>query len=247
MSGTGNKMRIARYLAAAGLGSRRRCERLVAEGGVRINGQATTSPATNVDPESDRVTYRGSPVTIDPRRYIVVNKPRGYTCSARDRHAVKLVTELFPRDAPRLFTVGRLDRDSQGLLICTNDGEFAQRIAHPRHQVPKIYQVLVEGRVTERKLVRLTNGIADRGDVLKAVDAGLLRQTDRGTWLRIVVTEGKKREIRRMCASCGWSVRTLIRTAVGPVELGTLAEGNWRELSAGERRALLKTALQPGR
>jgi 23S rRNA pseudouridine2605 synthase len=210
-------MRIARYLASCGLGARRTCERLVTAG---------------------RVAVDGKPVSPESKRYLLLNKPAGFTCSASDAHARHLVHELLP-PSPRLFTVGRLDRDSEGLLICTNDGEFANRVAHPRHEVVKTYEVTVSGNVSAEALRRLEQGIPDSGEILQAKLAELLQRTPGASVVRVKLTEGRKREIRRMCAAVGWRVKRLLRVSIGPIEDRTLPSGAWRDLTSIERDALI--------
>ncbi|MCF7855034.1 MAG: rRNA pseudouridine synthase [Candidatus Pacebacteria bacterium] len=233
-----SSMRIARYLAAAGLASRRKSEDLVTSGRVRINGQKVRDPATNIDTAKDTVTCDGRAVRPQRKHYIVLNKPPGYTCSASDEHAARLITDIFPKHMPRLFTVGRLDRNSEGLIICTNDGTFAQTIAHPRYEITKTYHVLVRGKVTAQALKELTQGIRSDGETLRAKEALRLRKTTAGTLVEIVVAEGKKREIRRMCTHFGWRVLQLVRTRIGPIKLGQLPPGKWRHLSQQERSDL---------
>ena len=186
----------------------------------------------------------GETITEQRKVYLLLNKPVGYTCSAGDDHAERLVTELFPETAARLFTVGRLDRDSEGLLICTNDGDFAQIVAHPRHEIPKRYRVWVAGNVFVAKLRRLEHGIRDRGETLRAMSVRVVNKTAGDTELEFVIAEGRKREIRRMCRNCDWRVKRLRRIQIGPVKLGGLESGAWRSMTADERQALLDFAEQ---
>ncbi len=234
---TDTKIRIARYLAAAGIGSRRTCEQLVRDGKISVNGELINTPAFNVDPEHDRISYLDQLIKPAGLRYILLNKPPGYTCSRYDLHAEHLITELLPTDI-RLFTVGRLDRDSEGLIICTNDGEFAQAVAHPRNEVPKTYLVTVTGNVTNDKLATMLRGIRDQDDILRAQTAGVEHQTERETILKIIITEGKNREIRRLCAHFNWRVNRLRRVAIGTLRDDSLAPGAWRDLNTEECRRL---------
>lgn len=246
--GAGHLVRIAKYLASAGLGSRRRCEELVVAGRVLVNGQPVTELGTKVDPATDAVFCDDLEVVPQRLHYLVLNKPRGYTCSARDAHARKLVGELLPKQLGRLFTVGRLDRDSEGLLICTNDGDFAQRVAHPSYEIPKRYRVWVRGKVHTSQLRGLEHGIMDTGETLTALCARIVKRRPAETELEFVIGEGKKREIRRMCAKFSWRVSRLCRVQIGPLKLGQLTAGQWRPMAAEERRALLDMAasdLQP--
>ncbi|MFW5996801.1 MAG: pseudouridine synthase [Lentisphaeria bacterium] len=241
------KIRIARFLANAGIASRRQSEKLIENGEIIVNGELLHSPALDIDPEHDVVKYKDNVVKPMPAKYYVLYKPVGYTCSNKDEHAEKLVSELFPTSVPRLFTVGRLDKNSEGLILCTNDGDFAEKIAHPRYQIPKCYKVTVFGKVTEEKLKRLCAGIKEGGENLRALDAAIEElESDTGNCnpvvLRITVAEGKKREIRRMCAACGWRVHRLLRDQIGPLKLGSMKPGQIRELNDKEYRKLMNSA-----
>jgi len=233
-------MRIARFLALCGLGSRRACEEIVRDGQVRVNGTVVTSPAINVNTRSDCVTHRGRRLRIPRFHYFVLNKPRGYTCSARDSHADRLILELLPQDKGHLFSVGRLDRESEGLLIVTNDGELAQHLAHPRYGIRKTYRVTVD-RIPEPGTLRaLCAGIRDEGELLKADRAEFPRRTP-GRVIKLTLSQGHKREIRRLCSHFGLGVERLVRVRIGPVGLKGVSTGHWRHLSevelAGLRRA----------
>ena len=230
-------MRLARFLATAGIGSRRSCERLIRDGRVNVNASVIDQPATNVDPEIDAVTCDGKPVR--PRRsvYLALNKPRGFTCSNADEHADRLVSELFPARYGRLFTVGRLDRDSEGLILVTNDGEFAQRINHPKFGVLKRYRAKVAGKPPPDVLERMIQGFEHGGEFLKA-ERVRWAPRENGKTLLLTLREGKKREVRRMCTACGLTVRRLTRESVGPVHLRRLKAGKWRHLTDEELDAL---------
>lgn len=235
-------VRIAKFLAAAGIASRRRCEDLVTAGEISVNGEVISAPGTKVDPATDTVVWQGEVISEQRKRYVLINKPVGYTCSASDSHAKKLVTELFPEAEERLFTVGRLDRESEGLLICTNDGDFAQIISHPSHEIPKRYRVWVQGCVYPGQMRRLEHGIRDKGDILKALNVRQIKRQDFQSELEFVIAEGKNREIRRMCRNCGWRVIRLQRIQIGPVKLGNLDKAMWRSMTLEERERLLELA-----
>jgi len=240
-------MRLARYLAAAGLGSRRDCDLIIDAGRVHLNGEPVTTPAVDVDPDRDEVMVDGRRVRPAAYRYIVLSKPRGYTCSARDSHAEKLVTELLPRNLGRLFTVGRLDRDSEGLLICTNDGGLAQLLAHPRYAVLRKYRVWVTGSMPGALAHEMREGIRDHGELLRAEQVTVARSGNGKTHvLEISLRQGKKREIRRMCTSFNLRVKRLLRTQYAGIGLGRLQPGQWRELNSAEVE-LLRAAAAPVR
>jgi 23S rRNA pseudouridine2605 synthase len=233
-----SEMRIARYLAAAGLGSRRACEDLVRSGAVTVNGERLDSPARNVVPGEDRICVRGRPVMPEKLVHLALNKPPGYTCSSRDSHADHLVHELVPTRLGRLFTVGRLDRDSEGLILLTNDGDFSQAVSHPSCEIEKIYQVDCRGEFTSTARERLLAGVQDEGEFLRPRDVILLEQKGGHCRLEFRLGEGRKREVRRLCRAVGLRVERLIRQSIGPLHLGNLASGAWRELSPAEVAAL---------
>lgn len=235
-------MRIARYLASAGLGSRRSCEELVRVGVVTVNGERLDSPARNVVPGEDRVCVRGRPVSPEALVYLALHKPPGYTCSRRDSHAERLVHELIPARLGRLFTVGRLDRDSEGLLLLTNDGDFAQLVAHPSGEIQKVYRVDCRGGWSPQVRARLLAGVHDDGEFLQPSEVLPLAVAAGRCQLEIRLGEGRKREVRRLCRAVGLRVERLLRQAIGPLALGNLASGAWRELAAAEVAALRAAA-----
>jgi len=237
-------MRLAKYLASAGIASRRRCEELIREGRVLVNGEPVLTPAMNIDSAVDVVTCEGKEVKIEERTYLLLHKPAGYTCSASDPHAKKLVFELIPKRFGRLFTVGRLDRDSEGLLILTNDGDLAQDLTHPSRQVPKQYLVSCEGNFTTAKRRQMLDGVYDGGEFLRP-SAVEQRGHFRGhAELLITLTEGKKREVRRLCRAVDLMVTALRRISFGSVELGNLTLGSWRQLGNVEVEALRQMAAK---
>ncbi|MFA5204642.1 MAG: pseudouridine synthase [Lentisphaeria bacterium] len=233
-----SSQRLAKYLAACGLASRRACEEVIAAGRVTVNGTAVTTPAFNVTSGRDQVAVDGKPVAPQKRVWLALNKPPGYTCSAQDAHAVKLVFELLPADLGRLFTVGRLDRDSEGLLLLTNDGDCALHLAHPRYETTKIYRVWTPRLPTPELLRRLTTGIEDDGQFLQARHARVAGRAGAGAVVELTLTEGRKREIRRMFDALELPVQRLQRIAHGPVRLGSLPIGQWRHLTTVERNTL---------
>jgi len=232
-------MRLARFLAAGGLGSRRSCEELIRAGRVTVNGESVETPALNVDPDSDEIRLDGRAVQLAAFRYLLLHKPPGVTCSMSDEHARELVADLLPVHLGRLFPVGRLDRDSEGALICTNDGAFADRLMHPRHRIEKTYRVHVRGSLSSNLPKRLHHGIQDGPDFLHVQRAVFLAKNPSGGVLELVLNQGRKREIRRLCSAFDLRVVRLVRTAVGPVRLGNLPPGKWRFLTRNELLELL--------
>jgi pseudouridine synthase len=241
------KQRLQKILAQAGYGSRRSAESLIADGRVRVNG-AVSNVGMQADPDVDRVEVDGVAIaSAIAHVYLALNKPAGYTTTVRDPHASKTVIELLPpSSAVNLAPVGRLDRDTEGLLIFTNDGELAHRLAHPRYRVAKEYYALVRATPGARALERLRRGVVIDDRKTAPADAAIATapqghaEPEGHTWLRVVIHEGRKRQVRRMCLAVGHPVRKLVRTRVGPVELGTLAPGRTRPLLEHELDALRK-------
>ena len=228
------QVRLQKFLAEAGLGSRRHCETLIQQGKVFVNRQPVTTLGTKIEPGQDLVTVAGKPVTVERKVYIALNKPAGVLCTSRDTHDRKRVHDLLPAALPRLFTVGRLDYDTEGLLFLTNDGTFCLRLTHPRYKMPKTYAVEVERALTAADRARLLAGVHSEGELLRA------EKVSGTTTLQVVIREGKKRQIRRMLAAVGHPVRRLTRLAIGTIELGNLKQGQWRNLTDEEIRTLMR-------
>jgi 23S rRNA pseudouridine2605 synthase len=227
-------VRLQKYLAEAGIASRRRCEQFIEDGQVSVNGQRVYVLGTKVDPERDSVTVGGKPVAIERKVYIALHKPAGCVCTNSDTHGRTRAVDLLPRSLPRLYTVGRLDKDSEGLLFLTNDGTFSLRLTHPRYKMRKTYFVEVEGELKNAEIVRLLKGVRSDGELLRAEKIFQVRAQVHDTELRLILSEGKKRQIRRMMAVVGHPVKRLVRLAVGPIELGNLATSQWRHLTHEE-------------
>lgn len=233
--------RLQRALARAGLGSRRACEALIRDGRVTVDGRAAKL-GDRVDPATDRVTVDGRRVPLDPRaRYLAFHKPAGVVTTLRDRHASTDLAGFLP-PGTRVFPVGRLDRDTEGLLLLTNDGELANRLMHPRHGVEKEYLAEVEGTPTERRLGRLVRGVELEDGPARALRARAAGRAGGRGAVRLVMGEGRKREVRRLLAAVGLPVRRLIRVRVGPIRLGRMSAGETRELTPEEVRALYRAA-----
>ena len=225
--------RLQKTLARAGLGSRRSAEELIREGRVRV-GRRQARLGDRVDPTADRITVDGVPVPAHPElRYFALNKPPGVTSTMRDPHAARSLAEYLP-DGPRVFPVGRLDRDSEGLVLLTNDGELANRLQHPRYGVEKEYLVEVDGSVSRGAIRLLTNGIELDDGVARAIRAEQVQRGTERTAVAVVMGEGRKREIRRMMEALGHRVRRLVRVRVGPVRMGSLRPGRLRPLTSEE-------------
>src|SRR5258706_4832890 len=228
--------RLQKVLARAGVGSRRTNEMLIAEGRVTVNGEVAVL-GRRVDPEHDRVALDGVPVVVDATVvHWVLNKPAGYVTTAHDTHGRPTVLDLVP-DEPRVFPVGRLDFDTEGLLLLTNDGELAQLLTHPRHGVEKEYFAEVEGKPTPAELRALREGVELDDGPTRPARVKIIQESATGTTaLTIVVKEGRKRMVRRMCAAVGHPVVRLARTRIGTFRDPRLAPGTWRVLATDEVR-----------
>jgi len=226
-------VRLARYLAHAGVASRRSAERLIASGRVTVDRRLSTDPALDVD-HRNRIEVDGVVVTPEPREVHMLNKPAGVVSTASDTHGRRTVTELVPSER-RLYPVGRLDADTTGLILLTNDGDLANRLIHPRYEVPKTYRARVEPPdVTDRALESLREGVELEDGVTAPAD---VRRTGRGV-LELTLREGRKRQVRRMLEAVGHRVVGLERVAFGPLRLEALGEGESRRLSPEEVEAL---------
>jgi 23S rRNA pseudouridine2605 synthase len=234
--------RLQKVLAHAGLGSRRGCEQLILQGRVTINGEVIRQLGTRVDPRAARITVDGEPIRLESMVYYAVNKPKGYVSTSSDPSGRPRVVDLLSEIPERVYTVGRLDEASTGLLILTNDGELANRLAHPRYGVEKVYRALVAGLATPEMLAKLTEGVWLSDGKVRAKRARIVGRQGQATTLELVLAEGKKREIRRMLSKLGHKVMALNRVAVGPISLKGLSVGECRSLSKHEIELLHKVA-----
>lgn len=227
-------MRLNRYLASCGLGSRRSCESLIRDGRVLVNGEICRELATQVE-AGDRVVCDGRALRPLKLRVIALHKPKGYVCSRDDELSRRTIYDLLPAEFGSLHYIGRLDRESEGLLLLTNSGSLTQHLAHPRHKVQKEYLVMIDQALEPRDLARMIEGIETPEGIARAVEVEALAKRQ----LRIVLVEGKKRQIRHMLDTLGASVRRLVRIRVGPIEIGHLEPGRWRHLAKSEIDSLM--------
>lgn len=235
-----NKIRLQKIIADAGIASRRKAEELISSGAVTVNGKRAKL-GDKADPYKDKITVAGREITLrrDARKYyIMLHKPRGFITTMSDEGGRKCVAELVDEIPARLFPVGRLDRESEGMLFMTNDGEFANMISHPSTHFPKTYRVTVRPRMTDDQLTKLTTGIVVEGRMSMPAAVHVVKSEQDRTVLEIVLEEGRNRQIRKMCEAIGLEVARLKRTAIGPVKLGMLQPGKWRELKADEMRSI---------
>jgi 23S rRNA pseudouridine2605 synthase len=234
--------RLNKLLAHSGIASRRQSEALIQAGRVAVDGQVVRELGTQVDPDSQHVTVDGRPVHSERLVYWLVNKPRGYLCTNHDPAHRPLAIDLVPNVPQRVYTVGRLDEASEGLLLLTNDGDMAFRLMHPRFGVEKTYLVQVAGNPAPADLQRLRKGVWLSEGHVRAQRVKRQKSQGESTWLQIVLNEGKNREIRRMLARLGHKVLRLKRVAIGPVRLGSLKPGKTRRLLASEVVTLKRIA-----
>ena len=232
-------VRLQKFLAQAGIASRRASEAIILAGHVEVNGRPVTRLGTRVDPAKDVVTVSGKPIQPLSHRYVAVHKPKGVLCTRKDERGRPLLGNLLPPDWD-LKPVGRLDRDSEGLIFATNDGEFALRMTHPRYNVPKVYTVEVKGNVPQTTLANFTEGVEDAGELLRARKATLVSSSRARSIVRIELTEGKNREVRRLFATQKIKVIRLTRMQIGKIKLGELPPGKWRTLTETEIQTLLR-------
>ena len=233
------KIRLQKLIADCGIASRRKAEQLIAEGKVRVNGRIAAI-GDKVDPANDKITVGSRKLLPQTSRkvYIMLHKPRGYVTTTSDELGRKCVTELLENIPERVYPIGRLDKDSEGLLLFTNDGGFANDMMHPSRHISKTYRVTVRPDITEQQLVQLASGVEIDGRKTAECNVVVLDKQVGRVVLQMTIFEGRNRQIRKMCEAVGLEVARLKRTAVGPVKLGMLKPGSFRELKPDELRAL---------
>ena len=230
--------RLQKILSELGVASRREAERLIAGGFVAVNGK-TAGIGEKADAARDRITLRGAPLGAPPsKRYLMLNKPRGYVTTVQDEKGRKTVLDLVAGCGVRVYPVGRLDLNSEGLLLMTNDGEFANRVMHPSFEKEKEYRVSVTGEVTGA-VHRLSQPMEIDGSPIHPAKVRVISSDSQHTVLSVTIHEGRNRQIRKMCELCNLEVKRLIRVTVDGVQLGALPSGRWRELTAEEVRSLM--------
>jgi 23S rRNA pseudouridine2605 synthase len=231
------KNRLSKVLAAAGVASRRACEELIFQGKVKVNGQVVLLPQTVVDSQSDLITVQDQPIKeVEEKVYYMLNKPSGYICSGERGSHAKIVLDLFQEEGHRLFTIGRLDKDTEGLILVTNDGHFANQVIHPSSNIQKDYIAKVNQEITHEHLIGISNGTLVEGVFVKPMRINKVR---RGT-LKVTIMEGKKREVRLLLEAVGLEVRELTRVRIGGLHLGHLPVGQWRPLTEREKQLIFE-------
>jgi len=232
-------VRLQKFLAEAGVASRRASEEIIQSGRVAVNGQPVRLLGSKVDPVHDQVTLDGKPVRVRRKLYVALHKPAGCVCTRKDEAGRPTVYDLLPREWRNLYSVGRLDYGTEGLLFLTNDGEFALRLTHPRYGVRKRYVAMVDGRIEEPMLKLFTAGVWHQGERLKVERARLVAASQTRSVVELELAEGKNREVRRLFESQGRYVTHLVRTQIGKIKLGELPAGKWRTLTEPEIKTLL--------
>lgn len=239
-----NEVRLQKFMAEQGIASRRKSEDLIRAGKVKVNGHIAVI-GQKINPKKDLVTV-GKQKIVPPKTrnmvYIMLNKPRGYVTTVSDEYDRKTVMDLISDIKERIYPVGRLDKDSEGLLIMTNDGSFTNCLTHPSHGLAKVYRVTVRPAIDDEILYNLRNGIVIDGRKTAPADVTVLTEEENRVVLEFVLHEGRNREIRKMCESQGLEVARLKRTAVGSLKLGVLPQGKYRELTEQEVKKLLQSA-----
>lgn len=236
-SSSSSLVRLHKVLAEAGIGSRRKCEEIIEEGRVEVDGEFVTELGTTVDPAKQKITVDGQRIRVRRKQYFILNKPVGVISTNFDQDGRTRVIDLLPQEE-RLFTIGRLDRQSEGLIIVTNDGELANQLAHPRYGVAKTYHVEVAGAVSVDAIKMVQSGVYIAEGFIKAESCRLKRKLPKSSILEIILREGKNREIRRLLAKIGHKVLRLRRVAIGPLKLGEVPAGAFRELTPTEVKSL---------
>jgi 23S rRNA pseudouridine2605 synthase len=239
--------RLNKHLAHAGVGSRRHCDDLIMAGRVAVDGRVVRELGSRVDPARQHVTVDGQPLRAERPVYWLVNKPRGYLSTNLDPAGRPRVIDLVPNVSQRVYTVGRLDEDSEGLVLLTNDGDLAHKLMHPRFGVAKTYIVQVAGKPSRTDVEQLLKGVWLSDGHVRAQSVKRLRSQGESTWLQVTLTEGKNREVRRMLARLGHKVMRLRRVSIGPVRLERLRLGKARPLTRDELDRLRAAADRPPR
>lgn len=237
-----DKVRLQKFMSECGVASRRKSEELIESGKVRVNG-AVASLGDKINPKKDTVTVSGKKIVKQKEhKYIMLHKPRGFITTMSDEMERKCVAQLISDVPQRVYPVGRLDRDSEGLLLFTNDGEFANALTHPKKHVSKTYRVTVRPGITDEQLSAITEGIIIDDRKTAPAEVRVVTKEENRVVLEIILYEGRNRQIRKMCEQLGLEVARLKRTAIGSVKLGMLKQGDWRELTEDEVRKLMLAA-----
>lgn len=234
-------MRLQKYMAHCGVASRRKCEEMILEKRVKVNGEIITELGYKINPLKDIVMVDGKKIRHKEKKiYIIMNKPKGYVTTVSDEYNRRTVIDLLRDVKERVYPVGRLDYDTSGLLLLTNDGDLAYKLTHPRHEIPKTYIATIKGNPSEEELEKFRNGLEIDNYITSKAEIEVLRTINDRSLVKIKIYEGKNRQIRKMCEKIGHPVISLKRIAIGDLELGNLKKGCWRFLSNDEIEYLKK-------
>ena len=233
------KLRLNKFLSGSGVASRRKCDEIIASGKVTVNGKVVTEVGSQINEKKDKVMVEGKAVCLPSSFvYIKLNKPKGYACTASDEKGRKTIYDLVDCEE-RLFSIGRLDYNTEGLIILTNDGDFANKVSHPRYDVEKEYRVTIEGKIKESELAVLRKGVVVDGQKMPPAKVKLLSQDENVSKISVVINEGQNRQVRRMFEAIGREIKLLKRVRIGSVRLGGLSRGQWRDLTEDELNLLV--------
>jgi len=241
--------RLQKYLADAGVASRRKSEELILQGKIKVNGEVVKELGTKIDPESDKVEYKGSLLNKKEERLVLMlNKPKEIISSVTDPQGRKTVLDLIPEKFPRLYPVGRLDYESEGMILLTNDGELANKITHPKNEIKKVYSVWVYGYPNKEVMSKFSKGVELEDGLTAPAKIKLIKKGKTTTQMEVEIKEGKKRQIRRMFDALGHPVSRLVRIQIGELKLGTLEEGKFKKLKEQEiKRLFIKNQNNKGK
>lgn len=232
-------MRINKFLSNSGLASRRKCDQLIEEGKVFVNGKQVTELGSQINEKKDKVTVEGKTITLPSSFvYIKLNKPKGYACTAHDEKGRKTIYDLIDSEE-RLFSIGRLDYDTEGLILLTNDGDFANKVAHPKFNIDKEYRVTVEGEIKESEMAVMRKGVVVDGQRMPSAIVNFISYENGYTKLSVIIDEGQNRQIRRMFEAIGKTIKLLKRVRIGQVRLGGLRRGDYKDLTEVELNSLV--------
>ena len=227
-------------MSSCGIASRRKCDEIILSGAVSVNGKVIKELGVSINEKKDKVFYEGKELFLPSSFvYIKLNKPKGYACTAKDEKGRKTIYDLVKTDE-RLFSIGRLDYDTEGLIILTNDGDFANKVAHPKYAIDKEYHVTIEGNIKESELAVLRKGVVIDGERMPSAKVEFLSSDDKFTKLSVVINEGMNRQVRRMFEAIGKSIRLLKRVRIGKVKLGGVKRGDFRDLTDEELNSLVR-------
>ena len=232
-------MRLNKFLSNSGLASRRKCDQLIEEGKVFVNGKQVTELGSQINEKKDKVTVEGKKISLPSSFvYIKLNKPKGYACTAHDEKGRKTIYDLIDSEE-RLFSIGRLDYDTEGLILLTNDGDFANKVAHPKFNIDKEYRVTVEGEIKESEMAVMRKGVVVDGQRMPSAIVNFISYENGYTKLSVIIDEGQNRQIRRMFEAIGKTIKLLKRVRIGQVRLGGLRRGDYKDLTEVELNSLV--------